>query len=166
MGEFQTSLLISTSLFYYGHHERHRNICSFHLTHSPTEASYWSQMHSGKTHPQAFKLILPPKAASTLRPSANHLASSKAIPALAVGKLINQGGLSHKTKAVYYIPISILDSTGPEHLMEQVIVERLLSHISGLSPHVFAGCARGTPPDLRRSLCRKFPSKHSLCEIL
>lgn len=64
---------------------------------------------------------------------------SKAITALAVAKLVDEGRLSYETRVVDYIPQSILDIIGSEHLMQRVTVGRLLSHTSGLSQHGFPG---------------------------
>lgn len=66
---------------------------------------------------------------------------SKAITALAVAKLVDQGKLSYETKVIDFIPKSILDSIGSEHLMRHVTVAKLLSHTSGLSQRRFPGYA-------------------------
>lgn len=67
---------------------------------------------------------------------------SKAITALAVAKLVDQGRLSYDTKIIEHIPPPIAESIvddKTEHLLQHVTVGMLLSHRSGLSQHGFPG---------------------------
>lgn len=83
---------------------------------------------------------------------------SKAITALAVAKLVDQGILSYETKVVDFIPQSIIQSIGSEHLMEYVTVGRLLSHTSGLSQHGFPGYAGDSLPAYDDIFAGRWPS--------
>ncbi|KAK4498193.1 hypothetical protein PRZ48_010850 [Zasmidium cellare] len=70
---------------------------------------------------------------------------SKAITALAVAKLIDQGRLSYETKVVDHVDEAVLEGIldpRTAHLMELVTVGLLVSHRSGLSQHGFNGYAR------------------------
>lgn len=71
---------------------------------------------------------------------------SKAITALAVARLIDQGRLSYETKVVDHVDEAILEGIldpRTAHLMELVTVGLLVSHRSGLSQHGFAGYSDG-----------------------
>lgn len=85
---------------------------------------------------------------------------SKAITALAVAKLIDQGELSYETKVTDYVPWDVLNAivdTKTEHLLEYVTVGRLVSHTSGLSQHGFPGYV-GEPPGYQEIFSGKPPS--------
>jgi CubicO group peptidase (beta-lactamase class C family) len=61
---------------------------------------------------------------------------SKAITALAVAKLVDQGLLSYETKVLNHLAQSTVDclvDSKTSHLMKHITVGMLLSHISGLS---------------------------------
>jgi CubicO group peptidase (beta-lactamase class C family) len=67
---------------------------------------------------------------------------SKAITALAVAKLINQGLLTYDTKVVEHLPQEIVElvvDSKTRHLFQYLTVTHLLSHTSGLSQHRFPG---------------------------
>lgn len=73
---------------------------------------------------------------------------TKAITALAVAKLVDDGRVSYDTKVEHHLPSEILDHLiDPEtaHLLKYVTVGMLLSHTSGLSQHGFPGYP-GKPP--------------------
>lgn len=67
---------------------------------------------------------------------------SKAITALAVAKLIDQGYIAYSTKIADHLPQDIIDlvvDSKTKHLFQHLTVSHLLSHISGLSQHGFPG---------------------------
>lgn len=67
---------------------------------------------------------------------------SKAIAALGVARLIDQGKLSYSTRIASHLPqstIDILVDSKTAHLFPLVTVGMLLSHTSGLSQHGFPG---------------------------
>jgi CubicO group peptidase (beta-lactamase class C family) len=67
---------------------------------------------------------------------------SKAITALAVAKLIDQGVFTYDTKVVEHLPHEIAElvvDSKTRHLFQHLTVTHLLSHTSGLSQHGFPG---------------------------
>ncbi|KAK3065966.1 hypothetical protein LTR53_017840, partial [Teratosphaeriaceae sp. CCFEE 6253] len=67
---------------------------------------------------------------------------SKAITALAVARLVDEGKFTYESKVAERLPRSVVDSMvepATAHLMEHVTVAMLLSHTSGLSQHGFRG---------------------------
>ncbi|GIZ48262.1 hypothetical protein CKM354_001133000 [Cercospora kikuchii] len=67
---------------------------------------------------------------------------SKAITALAVAKLVDQGRLKYETKVIDHIPANIINAIVDDktrHLLRYVTIAMLLSHRSGLSQHGFPG---------------------------
>lgn len=67
---------------------------------------------------------------------------SKAITALAVAKLIDQGHLTYDTKVADHLPQNMTDLIADEktkHIFRYITVGHLLSHTSGLSQHGFPG---------------------------
>ncbi len=78
---------------------------------------------------------------------------SKAITALAVAKLIDDGHITYDTKAADHLPQSTIECLvdgNTAHLMQHVTIEMLLTHTSGLSQHGFPGYvgARPTTEDI------------------
>ncbi|EMC95735.1 hypothetical protein BAUCODRAFT_501946 [Baudoinia panamericana UAMH 10762] len=85
---------------------------------------------------------------------------SKAITAVAVAKLIDDGHFSYDTLVVQHLPQSTIDciidaKTAP--LMQHVTVRMLVSHTSGLSQHGFPGYA-GDVPSAEDILAGRAPS--------
>lgn len=73
---------------------------------------------------------------------------SKAITALAVGRLVDEGHFSYDTRVGQQIPRYVLAGMlepSTAHLMDHVTVRMLLSHTSGLSQHGFPGYSGKTP---------------------
>lgn len=73
---------------------------------------------------------------------------SKAITALAVSKLVDEGRISYDTKVVDHLDRAAIDclvEPKTEPLMQEVTVGMLLSHTSGLSQHGFPGYAKDLP---------------------
>jgi CubicO group peptidase (beta-lactamase class C family) len=67
---------------------------------------------------------------------------SKAITALAVARLIDQGHLTYSTRIVEHLPQEVVDlvvDSKTRHLFQLLTVSHLLSHTSGLSQHGFPG---------------------------
>jgi CubicO group peptidase (beta-lactamase class C family) len=67
---------------------------------------------------------------------------SKAITALAVAKLIDQGLLTYDTKVANHLPQDIVELVvdgKTRHLFQHLTITHLLSHTSGLSQHSFPG---------------------------
>ena len=67
---------------------------------------------------------------------------SKAITALAVAKLIDQGHLTYATKVADHLPqdtIDLIVDDKTKHIFSHITVGHLLSHTSGLSQHGFPG---------------------------
>ncbi|KAI6813384.1 hypothetical protein KC327_g11491 [Hortaea werneckii] len=73
---------------------------------------------------------------------------SKAITALAVGRLVDEGHFSYDAPVGQQIPRDVLAGMlepSTAHLMDHVTVRMLLSHTSGLSQHGFPGYSGETP---------------------
>lgn len=88
---------------------------------------------------------------------------SKAIAALAVARLVDQGKLSWTTKVQDHLPqktIDIIVDQKTKHLFPLVTVGMLLSHTSGLSQHGFAGYESSppSPPSPSQILSGTFPA--------
>lgn len=86
---------------------------------------------------------------------------SKAITALAVARLIDQGRLSYETKVVDHMDEAMLeDILDPKtaHLMELVTVGLLVSHRSGLSQHGFAGYTDEVLPNYKQIFAGRPPA--------
>lgn len=67
---------------------------------------------------------------------------SKAITALAVAKLIDQGYLTYATRVADHLPqgvINLVIDSKTKHLFQYLTASHLLSHTSGLSQHGFPG---------------------------
>ena len=67
---------------------------------------------------------------------------SKAITALAVAKLIDEGKFTYDTRVIDHLPtdtIGLMTEPWPTHLIQHVTVRMLLSHTSGLSQGGFPG---------------------------
>ena len=85
---------------------------------------------------------------------------SKAITALAVAKLVDQGRVSYDTKVVDHLSQSTIDcivEPSNAHLMNEVTVGMLLSHTAGLSQGGFPGYT-GELPVAKDVLSGKHPS--------
>ncbi|KAK3066728.1 hypothetical protein LTR53_016807 [Teratosphaeriaceae sp. CCFEE 6253] len=87
---------------------------------------------------------------------------SKAITALAVARLVDEGKFTYESKVAERLPRSVVDSMvepATAHLMGHVTVAMLLSHTSGLSQHGFRGYAEGEPlPTAEEVLAGKPPA--------
>jgi CubicO group peptidase (beta-lactamase class C family) len=67
---------------------------------------------------------------------------SKAITALAVAKLVDQGHLTYATRIAEHLPqevVNLIVDSNTKHLFQHLTVSHLLSHTSGLSQHGFPG---------------------------
>lgn len=84
---------------------------------------------------------------------------SKAITALAVAKLIDQGRLTYETKVGDFIPNKILESIGSVYWIDKITVGGLLSHTSGLSQHGFMGYAGDPLPSYEQLFAGRPPAK-------
>ncbi len=85
---------------------------------------------------------------------------SKAITALAVAKLIDQGHIAYDTKVIDHLPKSTVEciiDAKTARLMQYVTVGMLLSHTSGLSQGGFPGYL-GDPPSAEDVLAGRAPS--------
>ncbi|KAK5169060.1 uncharacterized protein LTR77_006369 [Saxophila tyrrhenica] len=85
---------------------------------------------------------------------------SKAITALAVAKLVDEGRISYDTPVVDHLPQSSIDcivDSKTSHLMQHVTVSMLLSHTAGLSQHGFPGYL-SEPPSAEDVLVGQPPS--------
>ncbi|KAI5364250.1 putative beta-lactamase/transpeptidase [Septoria linicola] len=85
---------------------------------------------------------------------------SKAITALAVAKLVDQGKMSYDTKVIDHIPSPIATAIVDDNtrlLLPLVTVGMLLSHRSGLSQHGFPGYV-GEPANYQEIFSGKPPS--------
>lgn len=85
---------------------------------------------------------------------------SKAITALAVAKLVDQGRFSYESKVEEHLAQSTVEclvDSKTAHLIEHVTVAMLLSHTSGLSQHGFPGYS-GPVPKAEEILSGRPPS--------
>ena len=85
---------------------------------------------------------------------------SKAITALAVAKLVDEGRISYETKIVEHLSESTMQclvDAETKHLLQHVTVGMLLSHTSGFSQGGFPGYA-GEPPSVEDTLAGRPPS--------
>lgn len=85
---------------------------------------------------------------------------SKAITALAVAKLVDDGLFSYATRVAEHLPRNITDcivEPTAEHLIQHVTVGMLVSHTSGLSQHGFPGYT-GDMPTAEDILAGRAPS--------
>ncbi|KAK5138433.1 hypothetical protein LTR08_000019 [Meristemomyces frigidus] len=85
---------------------------------------------------------------------------SKAITALAVAKLVDDGHFTYDTRVAEHLPRSVIDcitETSTAHLIDHVTIKMLVSHTSGLSQHSFPGYA-GDLPTAEDILAGRAPS--------
>lgn len=88
---------------------------------------------------------------------------SKAICALAVAKLVDDGKLSYETKVVDHLDAELVDvivgkDQRMRELMQHVTIKMLLSHTSGLSQHGFPGYGSDAIPSPQDTIAGKFPA--------
>lgn len=95
---------------------------------------------------------------------------SKPITALAVAKLVDEGRLTYETRIVDHLPQEVIDSfIDPEtaHLFQNVTVEMILSHTSGLSQGSFPGYNPSKPlPSAQDIIAGRHPSNMPKLRLL
>lgn len=90
---------------------------------------------------------------------------SKAITALAVARIIDDGHLTYSTMVSDYLPRELVDlvtGSGTRRIFRHLTVSHLLSHTSGLSQHGFPEYdSMGAIPTYQRNPLRKTASKYA-----
>lgn len=88
---------------------------------------------------------------------------SKAICALGVAKLVDEGTLEYETKVVDHLDAGLVDvivgdDARANEFMKHVTIKMLLSHTSGLSQHGFPGYAGDDVPSADAIIAGRLPS--------